>query len=155
MARTPKVLTFCPKCGIANALPVSTTGLGAGPAPCRRCGQALPISQPEAVSAGRMVTVCAVCSDDKLYTQKDFNQKLGCLVLAIGAAFVPWTWGLSLGVCAIADFLLYRILPTITVCYVCASRYIGLPINPDHHAFELMTAQLWEARALNWNRLND
>ena len=154
MARIPILLTFCSRCGVASQLPVAATGLAPGPVPCRRCGVPLPIRRPEAVAVGRPVTVCAVCADDKLYTQKDFNQKVGCLILAVGAALVPWTWGLSLGVCALADLLLHRVLPTITVCYVCSSRYRGLPLNPDHQPYELMTAQLWEARSLNWKRLN-
>lgn len=154
MARIPIILTFCPRCGIPNWLSVSAAGLAPGSVPCRRCARPLPIHRPDAVVAGTPVTVCAICADDKLYTQKDFNQKIGCLVLAVGAALVPWTWGLSLGVCALADFLLYRILPTITVCYVCGSRYRGLPVNPDHRPFELMTAQMWEARSLNWRKLN-
>jgi len=149
------VIIFCPRCGVSNSLPVTDAGLGDGPAPCRRCGKPLPIRASRAIGAGRCVTTCAVCADDKLYTQKDFDQKLGCLIIAIGAAFVPWTWGLSLGVCAAADLLLHRMLPTLTVCYVCASRYRGFPINPDHRPFELMTAQLWEARSLNWKKLND
>lgn len=155
MAKIPIVITFCPRCGIANSLPVSSAGLGRVPAPCRRCANPLPIQAPDAIRAARMVTICGICGDDKLYTQKDFNQKIGCLVLAVGAALVPWTWGLSLGVCALADFLLYRVLPSITVCYVCGSRYRGLPINPEHLPFELVTAQMWEARSLNWKRLND
>lgn len=149
------VITYCPRCGIANNLPVSSNGLGPDPVPCRKCADPLPIRASEAIGTARMVKVCGVCGDDKLYTQKDFNQKIGCLVMAVGAALVPWTWGLSLGVCALADFLLYRVLPTITVCYVCGSRYRGLPINPDHFPFELVTAQLWEARSLNWKKLND
>jgi len=148
------VITFCPQCGIANTLPVGPDGLSGGPKSCRKCRKPLPILSPESIGADRKVTTCGICGDDKLYTQKDFNQKIGCLVLAAGAALVPWTWGLSLGVCALADLLLYRVLPTITVCYVCGSRYRGFPINPDHRPFELMTAQLWEARSLNWKKLN-
>ena len=155
MANFLTVITFCPRCGISNTLPVSTFLPGCGPALCRRCAVSLPIQAPESIRASRMVTVCGICGDDKLYTQKDFSQKVGCLVLAVGAALVPWTWGLSLGVCALADLLLYRVLPTITVCYVCASRYRGLPINPDHLPFELVTAQMWEARSLNWKRSHD
>ena len=104
---------------------------------------------------GRAVSTCAVCGDDKLYVQKDFSQKVGCLVVGIGAVLVPWTYGLSLAVCALADWLAYRMLPMITVCYICRTRYRGLPVNPNHRPFELMTAQTWEARTLTWRRLHD
>jgi len=46
-------------------------------------------------------------------------------------------------------------LPSETVCYVCGSRYTGPPLNPDHKAYDLMTAQTWEARSIAWRRRND
>jgi len=98
------------------------------------------------------VTRCIVCGEDKFYVQKAFNQKVGCLIIAAGAALVPWTYGLSLGVCAAVDWLLYKLLPSVTVCYVCRASYGGLPLNPDHRPYDLMTAQTWEARALMWRR---
>ena len=98
---------------------------------------------------------CPVCGEDKLYVQKRFSQKLGCFIIAAGAAAVPWTYGLSLAVCALLDLALYRLLPSIAVCYVCASRIAGAPHNPDHRPYDLMTAQTWEARAVNWRKRHD
>ena len=144
---------FCPSCGAANSLE-PPTGTGAPP-PCRSCGRILPFQAPGAVSSGRVVTACACCGDDKLYLVKDFDQRLGCLIVAVGAALVPWTYGLSLAVCALVDWLAYRLLPMVTVCYICATRYRGAPLNPDHKPFDLMTAQTWEARTLTWRRLHD
>ena len=99
--------------------------------------------------------MCPLCGNDKLYRQKDFSQKLGCLIMGVGAALVPWTWGLSLPVFALADFALYRALPFITCCYVCGARLRGLPLSPEALPFELLSAQTWEARGLAWRRLND
>lgn len=98
---------------------------------------------------------CMVCGDDKFYVQKAFDQRLGCLIVAVGAVLVPWTYGLSLAVCALADLLLYRRLPPLTVCYVCKARYAGYPTHPDHAAYDLMTAQTYEARSLTWRRRYD
>lgn len=150
-----EVRSLCPTCGAANLLEVTQAGVGPEGRPCSGCSSPLPLVATGAVRPGKPVSRCAVCGDDKLYTQKDFNQKLGCLVVAAGAALVPWTYGLSLGVCALVDLVLYRTLPAITVCYICKSRYRGLPPNADHAPFELVTAQTWEARSLTWRSLHD
>jgi hypothetical protein len=98
---------------------------------------------------------CAVCGDDKFFIQKNFNQGLGCLIIAVGAVLVPWTYGLSLAVFALVDLVLYRLLAMITVCYVCGTRFIDTPLNPQHRAYDLMTAQTYEARSLNWRKRHD
>jgi len=51
---------------------------------------------------------------------------------------------------ALLDFILYQFLPKVAVCYVCKARYRGIPPRPDHRPFELITAQTYEARAVNW-----
>jgi len=91
-----------------------------------------------------------VCASDFLYWQKDFNQKLGCALVLLGALFVPWTYGISVAVMALADLILYQLLPRVSVCYICKARYRGMPPHPDHAPFELMTAQTYEARSANW-----
>jgi len=95
---------------------------------------------------------CLVCGEDKFYIQKAFSQKAGCMIVAAGAALVPWTYGLSLAACAALDWLLYKMLPSVTVCYICRASYSGLPLDPAHKPYDLMTAQTWEARALTWRR---
>lgn len=144
----------CPSCGTVNrrTLPLDA---GASGIPCRACEAPLHFQAAGAVQPGRAVTSCAACGDDKLYIQKDFNRALGCLIVGVGAALVPWTYGLSLAACALLDLVAYRMLPMITVCYICGTRYRGLPLNPGHHPFELMSAQTWEARSLTWRRLRD
>ena len=151
-----EVSCLCPSCGSANRPGIASTGIDRTGAVCRRCGRPLPIALPGAVTTSPApVTRCAVCGDDKLYVQRDFDQRVGCAIVAAGAALVPWTWGLSLGVCALVDYLLYRRLPPLTVCYVCRARYRGFPPHPDHAPYDLVTAQTWEARSLNWRRLHD
>ncbi|HZI95041.1 MAG TPA: hypothetical protein VFE84_12415 [Patescibacteria group bacterium] len=144
---------FCPSCGTANSL--APPGDPAALPPCRSCGKTLPFQSPGAVAPGGAVTICPFCGDDKLYLVKDFDQRIGCLIVAVGAALVPWTYGLSLAVCALIDWLAYRLLPLVTVCYICATKYRGAPLNPDHKPFDLLTAQTWEARTLNWRKLHD
>ena len=49
-----------------------------------------------------------MCGCQNLYRKKDFNQVIGCLIILIGAILVPWTYGLSLIIISLVDFLLYR-----------------------------------------------
>ena len=141
----------CPSCGGANRL---SGGSPASRPACARCGEELPLALPGAPDIGPL-TACRICGDDKLFIQKKFSQKIGCLIVGIGAVLVPWTYGLSLAVCAFIDFLLYRRLPLITVCYICGARYSGVPISPDHAPYDLMTAQTYEARSVNWRNRHD
>jgi hypothetical protein len=116
---------------------------------CPNCQEEIPLAGGDPLT-GTAPAACHVCGSGHLYWQKDFNQKLGCLFVAVGAALVPWTYGLSLGVVALIDLGLYRLLPRVSVCYVCKARYRGVPPHADHRPYELVTAQAWEARARNW-----
>lgn len=80
---------------------------------------------------------CMICGCRDLYTQKDFSRKVGCTIAAIGAVLAPFTKLISLFVCALIDFLLYRLLPVILVCYRCKSIYRDFPVNPEHQPFNL------------------
>ncbi|HET6372096.1 MAG TPA: hypothetical protein VFG76_02235 [Candidatus Polarisedimenticolia bacterium] len=143
---------ICRSCGTSNRLtpPFSDTT----PA-CRRCAAGTSLAAAGDVDPLRPPARCVVCGDDKLFTQKSFNTTAGCLVVAAGAAAVPWTYGLSLALCALIDYLLYRRLPPITVCYVCGARYHGQPVNPNHGPYDLMTAQTYEARSIRWRQARD
>ncbi|MBI4436173.1 MAG: hypothetical protein HY590_02015 [Candidatus Omnitrophica bacterium] len=74
---------------------------------------------------------CALCQCLQFYLSKDFNQTLGCLVVAIGIALVPWTYGLSLPIFALIDWILYKRVPTIVNCYRCGSLFREFDI-PKH-----------------------
>jgi hypothetical protein len=47
----------------------------------------------------------------------------GCALVALGAALVPWTYGLSLILLGGIDFLLHRRLRNAVVCYRCDTVY--------------------------------
>jgi hypothetical protein len=120
-----------------------------GEAACPRCAHGLFLAGGPTI-ANTAPSACAVCGSEFLYWQKDFNQKAGCALVALGAALVPWTYGLSLAVMALVDFVLYQLLPRVSVCYVCKARYRGVPPHPDHRPFDLQTAQTYEARSAHW-----
>lgn len=85
---------------------------------------------------------CPHCECEHFYRQKDFNRAIGCLVILIGAVFVPQTYGLSLVIVAIADWILYRRVADMVVCYKCREEFINIDIPEhitpfDHHIAEL------------------
>ncbi|HCI44069.1 MAG TPA: hypothetical protein DE315_00840 [Candidatus Omnitrophica bacterium] len=80
---------------------------------------------------GRVATLkeifdsCPVCQCRQFYISKDFNQLLGCLVMLVGIALVPFTYGLSLPVFALFDWLLARRVESLINCYKCGSEFRG------------------------------
>lgn len=103
---------------------------------CESCGKNYgPVSGFANEEAG--VQHCGICGCRDLYTQKDFNRKVGCAIAAIGVVLAPFTKLISLFVCALIDLLLYRGLPLITICYRCKSIYREFAANPRHEGFNL------------------
>ncbi|HVR42547.1 MAG TPA: hypothetical protein VMS56_03795 [Thermoanaerobaculia bacterium] len=103
---------------------------------CDSCGVSHALAFPP---AGAPLERCGSCGERELYVQKDFNRTTGIVLVAIGAVFVPWTWGLSLLAVTILDFALYSLLGDVTVCYACRAVHRGFPRNPAHGAFDLVT----------------
>lgn len=66
---------------------------------------------------------CPLCGCRQFYTSKDFNQFIGCLVMAVGIGLAPFTFGLSLPVFALMDWLLYKRIKTLINCYRCGCEF--------------------------------
>lgn len=68
---------------------------------------------------------------------------MGCLIILIGALLVPFTYGLSLPALLLVDWLLYRRVAEVTVCYKCGVEFRDFGVIPesvkvfDHHIAEL------------------
>ena len=71
---------------------------------------------------------CPLCTGRQFYTDKDFNQIIGFLIMGVGIALVPKTYGLSLPVFALMDWLIYRKVPKLAACYRCGSEFRGFAI---------------------------
>ena len=79
--------------------------------------------------AGRLETIfeqCPLCSCRQFYLDKDFNQVLGCLIMICAIVLVPFTYGISLAVFALIDFLLRKKINSLIVCYRCGAEFRGL-----------------------------
>ena len=90
-----------------------------------------------------MFEKCPACKSSHFYLQKDFNKILGCGIIIVGIIFVPMTYGLSLAVVALIDWLLYNQVPDSIVCYKCKGEFFWIKVIPkkilpfDHHIAEL------------------
>ena len=86
---------------------------------------------------------CPACQSSHFYVQKDFNKILGCGLIILGIVFVPLTYGLSLAIVALIDWLLYSQVPDSIVCYKCKGEFFGIKHIPndifpfDHHIAEI------------------
>ena len=104
--------------------------------PCEHCGAATGVVAPPADSP---VSRCAACGHDQLYFQKDFNRRTGIALVVAGSIFVPWTYGLSLLGVTILDYVVWRMVKDVVVCYRCQAVHRGYPPNPDIAPFDLVT----------------
>jgi hypothetical protein len=134
-----RIRTQCRECGLpfrAELRPDS------GELPCPNCGRARPVApagwsdRTPAIYA--VVDVCPLCGCRHLYRQRDVNRALGCAIVAVGAALVPWTFGLSLLAFGLVDLWLYRRLQEVVVCYRCDTVYRDARPLPRQTAFDLL-----------------
>lgn len=91
-----------------------------------------------------LITSCPSCGAKDLYRQKDFPRKIAIPIVIVAAILVPWTYGISLIVAAVIDFIIYRKTSWMTVCYKCRAEYRGFPINPSHEEFDRHTDELYK-----------
>ncbi len=74
---------------------------------------------------------CPFCQCRQFYKQKDFPQIIGVGIVLTGIIFVPFTFGLSLPICAGLDWLLYKRVNIMVICYKCYTEFRGFPV--PHH----------------------
>ena len=87
---------------------------------------------------------CPACGCKHLYKKKDFNQTLGCLVIIIGAVFVPVTYGLSLFLLFLLDLILYSRIKDSVECYKCKIEYKNVVVPKNFTNFDHHTAEIYE-----------
>jgi hypothetical protein len=142
-----KIAFLCAKCSEENIFDTEA----AGELRCHACRASLKLSVSESIRERGLIDRCAVCSNDRFYVQKDFNRKLG-LALVLGGVLLGYLlFGFNmfaliggLTVCSLLDYLLYKTLPEVTVCYACHSVYRDFKRNPSHKPFDLNVAEEYE-----------
>ena len=103
--------------------------------PCEHCGAESAVVAPP---QGAIIERCAACGHDQLYFQKDFNRATGIAIIVVGAVFAPWTYFLSLVGVTILDYIVWRIVKNVIVCYQCQAVHRGYPANPALKPFDLV-----------------
>ncbi|HKB80212.1 MAG TPA: hypothetical protein VKH35_10880 [Thermoanaerobaculia bacterium] len=126
----PSVHFLCLRCDARLAREA-----GEPAAPCDRCGEPNEVTAPP---PGALIEHCAACAHDQLYFQKDFNRKTGIALVVLGSVFVPWTYGLSLLGVTILDYIVWRVVKDVIVCYACQAVHRGYPPNPAIKPFDLV-----------------
>jgi uncharacterized protein YbaR (Trm112 family) len=135
-------ITFrCPHCKSE----LSFDDLSKDSSPCPMCHHEIPLKLTERMRQENIVDQCAICGLDKLYEQKDFNRTFGItlfLVAAVICVVLCWKnlviWGYGVLVAAaVFDFLLYRYLSNVVICYRCHSQYRKYSSKSEIPAFEL------------------
>jgi hypothetical protein len=118
-------------------------------------------SHSSSVVSGARVDQCSRCTSTAFYVQKDFDQRLGCAILALGAALAllaAWRFGgvwlvPVLLAFAAMDFVLARRVSPVVICYRCDTEYRDVPgagtYKPyDPHVAE-RDAEVRTVRAMN------
>ena len=108
---------------------------------CPSCGRVHPIRSGATASDATPLPRCLRCGLDRLYTQKDFNRKIGLWIFVVAAILSVPTWGVSLLVATIVDRILFYMLGDVTICYACNTQHRGFAGNPDHGEFDLHVAE--------------
>lgn len=136
-------VTFaCPSCsaGVRQSFDASTRALA-----CPHCKQE--IKPPAGSVEGDHVKRCLVCPSTDLFVRKDFPQRVGVLIVAIGIigssiawnyANLPWTFGILFAT-ALADLALFAVVGNALMCYRCGAQYRSVADMESHGAFNLET----------------
>jgi len=134
------VSTVCEKCGkfFHVAVDDGTT------ISCPNCSQTWPMK-----GSHFLEEACPVCGCKGFFVQKDFNQVIGCAVMLLGMLLVPWTYGLSLPVFAFIDWLLYKKIGDVAVCYRCRTEYRGFQIPKEIEPFDHFKGMKYEPKKVH------
>ena len=126
----------------------------AGTLVCPRCRKPVVVRVDQSLSENHIVQNCVTCGHDSLYIQKDFNRSLGVAIVVLGSLVSvyflsqsqPLYSMITLGLAAAVDYLLYRMVGEVTVCYACHTIYRGFEKNPAHSAFDLKDLEKYGGR---------
>jgi len=129
-ARSSSVHFLCLRCETRLA-----RSSGEPASPCESCDLASSVTAPSPES---IIERCAACGHEELYFQKDFNRRTGIALVVIGAIFAPWTYFLSLLGVTILDYVIWRVVKDVIVCYDCQAVHRGYPPNPSLKPFDLV-----------------
>lgn len=155
----PMQLYFdCPKCLQSSREEVTSASREVR---CNHCSWVRPIDEQD--MKGAALANCVVCGCGDLWRQKDFDQRLGVVIVGLGivmstvaiAYMMPGVAMIILMAFGLADWILYAILPDRMVCYRCHARYRQVPDLAAVEAFDLEVNERYRQEAIRLNRSAD
>ena len=127
-----EITLTCKECGSGiNFIPVE----GADSVQCHICETKNPVTFNDELLAGN-IRICPSCGRKDFYKQKDFNRKIGVLLFVIASILAIWTYGISLIVLYIFDFLLYKKIGDVVACYKCNTLFRKVNNIDSIHPFD-------------------
>jgi hypothetical protein len=110
---------------------------------CAGCGRAYKADFAGAIAADG-VERCVFCGNRTFFLQKDFDQRLGCLIMGLSLAaalFVGWKFGWIyftpvLLATVLIDWIVAAKIKPVTICYRCDAEYRELPLRPGHKGYD-------------------
>lgn len=143
-----RILAKCANCDAG--LPIQAADADAV-ITCGGCGREIPLDMSDSVRSNQSVDRCPVCSGSDFYVRKDFDPKVGvaAVVAAVLISAVFYWYKLDvvayavLAVAALLDFVVYRFLDLVTVCYRCHTEFRGAYARTAA-GFDLHTADVLE-----------
>ncbi len=140
---------YCPDCLTAREHAESDAGSFA----CAKCGRTYQVNLPGATGAAG-IEQCGFCDNRALFLQKDFDQRLGCLIMATSLAAalvvgwkVGWIWFTPvLLVSVVVDWIVATRIRPVTICYRCDAEYRDVPVNPSHKGYDPHIAERYAER---------
>jgi hypothetical protein len=147
-----RIAVYCAACLERVALPPAAESLE-GSVTCAKGHDPIPYRHSPDVAAGTRVDRCSRCETTALFAQKDFDQRIGCALLAVGAAaalaasrllggiwFVP-----VLLAFAALDFILARRVGSVVICYRCDTEYRDAPDAAAYKPYDPHVAERYAA----------
>jgi hypothetical protein len=116
---------------------------------CGKCGAAWTFEPSNDESVLNRVDRCGFCGNRAFFVQRDFDQRIGCAVMAASltlAFIVGWRFGwiyftpVLLATVLIDWVLAFRIGP-VTICYRCDAEYRDVAANPRHRSYDAHIAE--------------
>jgi hypothetical protein len=109
---------------------------------CARCAEPWAYRAPGGAAAP--VERCGFCGNRAFFVQRDFDQRIGCVIMAlsVGAALFTgakfgWIWFTPVLLATVLiDWALALVIKPVTICYRCDAEYREVPLNPRHRPYD-------------------
>ena len=140
-----RIRRYCPSCFQR----VDLADASAASAACVRCGAAWAFAPTPLETGSNRVDRCGFCSNRAFFVQRDFDQRIGCAIMAasLGLALgIGWKYGWIyftpvLLATVLVDWLLAWRIGPVTICYRCDAEYRDVEANPRHKPYDPHVAE--------------